>query len=202
MGYIQSLGQAMSVSTALWLASPVPSVVAKPHPDWELQVDELYPAPEVGRANRVTYVFVSPAVSYPLAAAEPTTAARDSRSARFALLASLWDRIEGFSRLPPNWAGEGAVPASTDSTKIVGHLINGLPDDIVLPQATASSEGEIGLTWFKRGDRLEAIIDPDGYLTWVSKVGNNVLKGDVLATANADSDTFGSLYEALTRFYG
>ena len=124
--------------------------------------------------------------------------ASDTRPARYARLAALWDRIKAFARMPEGWAGELTVPPSHEIADHVGRLLKGLPADLEFPQATASGEGEIVLTWFRGDDRLDAIASPDGYLTWVSKVHGEYVEGDVLALS---SKSFDPLSEALATFY-
>jgi hypothetical protein len=119
-------------------------------------------------------------------------------SARNALLAALWHQVEEFTRLPNGWSGDGAVAPSREIADQVGVLLSGLPEDLKLPQVTASSEGEIGLTWFKGRDRLDAIVSPDSHLTWISKVGDDFWDGQVL---DLTSDSLDSFYKAVVDFY-
>lgn len=199
MGYLQGVRQVVSVGGALSLFSPLPSGAPQVRAPWELPAPWTRSTAAAPRAVQVAAAFAHAQASPPTALEEPVTAAFDSRSARYARLASLWDRVEEFARMPEGWAGEGAIPPPREVVAHVGRLLSDVPEDLELPQATASVEGEVGLTWFKGDDRLDAIASPDGHLTWASKVGNQFLDGDVLALS---SESFALLYEALTDFYG
>jgi hypothetical protein len=83
-------------------------------------------------------------------------------------LAEIGDRLTQLSQLPVGWAGEGSISPHPSSLKIARRVISEMRAHLPVPQATASSEGEIGLTWVRDEGRLDAIIDPDGHLTWVS----------------------------------
>lgn len=199
MGNLQNIGQLVSISGAISLFTTLPSG----SPQQVLQREVLVPKarlvtpspPSVRAAMGLAHASTMP----PTVFAEVVTAAPDSGSARYAQLASLWDRVEGFVRMPNGWAGEDTIAPAREIADDVGVLLSELPQDLELPQATASGEGEIGLTWFKGDDRLDAIIAPDGYLTWVSKVGDEFLDGGVLVLS---SHLFDPLYEALANFYG
>jgi hypothetical protein len=119
----------------------------------------------------------------------------NDRAAKIALLRT---RLADFGRLPGGFAGEQTVPPSSDVIAQIGYLLFSWPDDLELPQVTASGEGEIGLTWFKGDDCFDAIVSPDGYLTWVSKVGDEFLEGDVLKLS---SQSFDPLHVALAAFF-
>ncbi len=194
MGHLQSIGQVVSVGATLSLFSPLPSGGAEARSLWEPPAHWKHPTVTAQVATASAHAETS----LPAALEEPVSVALDSRSARYARLASLWGRVEGFARMPEGWASEGALPPPREIVGHVGRLLSDLPEDLEFPQATASAEGEVGLTWFKGNDRLDAIASPDGHLTWALKVGDRFLDGDVLALA---SESFDPFYEALVDFY-
>lgn len=63
-------------------------------------------------------------------------------------------------------------------------LANRWPYDLRLPKATFSSEGEIFLTWLERTLRVDAALQPDGFLTWALVDGKRVSSGGDVAIAN------------------
>ena len=126
---------------------------------------------------------------------KPATVSGDRAMKLFTLL----NRVADFARAPAGWAGDGTVPPQPPLATQISRLLRELPDTLPLPQATASGEGEIGLTWFKGGDCLDAMASPDGYLTWALKIGDAFLEGDVLPLT---SDSFAPLHEALVTFHG
>jgi hypothetical protein len=69
-----------------------------------------------------------------------------------------------------------------------------------LPQASASGEGEVVLTWFRGRDRLEAIIAPDLLLSWVCRVAGRNHRGRVLDLRS--NDTVPIFSARLTDFFG
>jgi len=121
-------------------------------------------------------------------------------SARNAQLAALWERIESFTRKPAGWAGEDSVPVSRETAQHAYDLLTNLPEHLRVPQATMSAEGEIGLTWFKGSDCLDALIAPDGYLSWATNIGDEFFEGEAIELARNTS--FDRLYNALDTFYG
>ena len=113
-------------------------------------------------------------------------------------LVELRERLEGFTRLPEGWAGDDTIPPSPQTVAYVNRLLSALPDGIMLPYATASEEGEIGLTWFNGDNRFDAIAAPDGYLTWAMKIDGTFVGGKSLPLS---SDTFDSFNDSLGSFY-
>ena len=128
---------------------------------------------------------------------EPATGQPDARPPRSTRLTALRDRVQSFARLPEGWAGDGTIPPSRQVVGHVDRLLLGLPEDMTLPYATASGEGEIGLTWFRGEDRLSATASPEGHLLWVSKVGGQFLDGEILPLA---SESFKPLHKAFVHF--
>lgn len=199
MEYQSSVSRAVPpVGTGLWRSSPVPS--QKP--------PRLFPGVSTGRPEAsvnvgTSFNWVFPAFTH--ASINPPTdetilVAADSRPVRYAQAAALWDRIEEFARMPDGWAGEGSVAVSREVLLHIGRLLSELPADIELPQATASADGEIGLTWFKGSDRLDAILGSVSYLSWASRVGEIYFEGDVVELSfDAPLTRF---HEALAQFCG
>ncbi len=121
-----------------------------------------------------------------------------SSETRNAQLATLWARIESFTCKPACWAGEDSVPVSPETAEYARNLLSALPEDLRVPQATMSAEGEIGLVWVKRSDFLDASITPDGYLIWTVKRGSAFFGGDVIPLR--PKATFDPLFKALRDF--
>ena len=128
---------------------------------------------------------------------EPATGQPDARPPRSTRLAALRDRVQSFARLPEGWAGDGTIPPPREVVAPVDRLLLGLPEDMPLPYATASGEGEIGLTWFRGEDRLSATASPEGHLLWVIKTGGQFRDGEIVPLA---SESFEPLHKALVPF--
>ena len=127
----------------------------------------------------------------PVLLQEPFDRGRSTRSERFAQLNAIRVRVQGFVHLPKNWAGDDTIPPSPAVADHVDRLLRELPEDAVVPYATASGEGEIMLTWFHGEDRLTATASPEGHLLWVSKVAGQFHDGEVLPL---DSASFAPLF--------
>ena len=128
---------------------------------------------------------------------KPATGQSDARPPRSTRLATLRERIQSFAWLPEGWAGDGTIPPSREIAGHVDRLLLALPKDVTLPYATASGEGEIGLTWFKGEDRLSATASPEGHLLWVMKIDGQFLDGEIVHLA---SESFEPLHKALVHF--
>ena len=128
---------------------------------------------------------------------KPETESADARPVRATRLAVLRDRIQSFAWLSGGWAGNGTIPPSREVVGHVDRLLLRLPEDMTLPYATASGEGEIGLTWFKGEDRLSATASPEGHLLWVMKIDGQFLDGEI---AHLASESFEPLHKALVHF--
>ena len=128
---------------------------------------------------------------------ESASGQSDARPPRSTRLALLRDRIQSFAWLPEGWAGDGTIPPPRQVVGHVDRLLLGLPEDRALPYATASGEGEIGLTWFRGEDRLSATASPEGHLLWVIKSGGQFLDGEIVPLA---SESFEPLHKALVHF--
>ena len=79
------------------------------------------------------------------------------------------------------------------------NLVEKLPASVRLPQVSPSAEGEIGLSWFNGGKRLEAMLQPDWHLVWVKKVEDKFVPGDDIDLERECS--FGRLFEDVERLY-
>jgi len=122
-----------------------------------------------------------------------------STETRIAQLAALWARIESFTRKPAGWAGEDSVPVSRETAEYARNLLSALPEDLRVPQATMSAEGEIGLIWVKGADCFDVTIEPDGYLSWATKIDDKFYAGEVIELA--PEIPFDPLFKALSLFY-
>uniref|UniRef100_A0A9E7ZLC8 Uncharacterized protein n=1 Tax=Bosea sp. NBC_00436 TaxID=2969620 RepID=A0A9E7ZLC8_9HYPH len=73
-----------------------------------------------------------------------------------------------------------SVPDEAVGDKLVQFTLGfarALPLDVNFPRITFSDDQEIVLTWFDKNGRLEAIIQPDGYITWVSSYNKKYSPG-------------------------
>jgi hypothetical protein len=77
-------------------------------------------------------------------------------------------------------------------------LLGLLPQAMATPQASPSSDGEIGFFWFHNGDRVEAYLDPEGHLTWIGKFNNAFDPGGDVEWTNTLPPAF---LEMLTRLH-
>ena len=129
-----------------------------------------------------------------------TDAGGEGLSARARERSLLLSRIESFATLPKDWGGEDTILAGRQTLDVAKRLVRELPRKWPLPQATASPEGEIAFTWFKGGNRLEALLQPDQHLIWVVKHddGQYAPGRDIDLAALA---SFAGLFEAIARFY-
>lgn len=114
---------------------------------------------------------------------------------------ALVDRVRAFQRLPADWAGDDTIVIDDAAVSAAERIIDaiaaaGLP----LPQASPSSEGEVGLTWYRGRDMLDLTVDPDMHIVWVTRIAGKVEPGDVVAV---DSWAFpDQIVEAVRGFYG
>jgi hypothetical protein len=128
-----------------------------------------------------------------------TDAGGEAISVRAGQRSLLSSRVDSFSKLPRDWSGEDTIPIDTQTLEIAKRLIEDLPNRWPLPQATPSGEGEVVFTWFKNSNRLEAILQPDRHLIWVTQNNGRYVPGrDIDLSAIA---SFGDLFEAIALFY-
>lgn len=83
--------------------------------------------------------------------------------------------------------------------EVAERIIAALPGGVPRPHISRSEDGEVGMSWTKGNDRLEAMLDPDdgGHLTWISKVdGDWLLGGDIPSSGNMET-----FHAALTDFF-
>ena len=118
---------------------------------------------------------------------------------RKADLTRLLARIEGFQKLPTVWAGDDTVMVDSNTYDTATQILQGLPHDVPLPQATPSADGEIGLTWMQQGGRFEVVIQPDRHVLWLVNHGHDYEPGG-LVDLGAHKSLF-DLNEALRQFY-
>lgn len=111
----------------------------------------------------------------------------------------LLSRIASFTKLPTDWAGDDTILVGGRTLEFAKKLIQELPEKWPLPQATSSSDGEIAFTWFRKKNRLEALLQPDHHFVWVIQNDGQYVPGrdiDLGATAS-----FADLFEAIAQFY-
>jgi len=87
---------------------------------------------------------------------------------RPALQAKLWTRLSSFQEASGEDGNDDVAPVSPEVTDAVKKIITLVPNHVRLPQLTKGDDGEVALTWFFRGNRLDATFEPDGYFTWVA----------------------------------
>jgi hypothetical protein len=109
---------------------------------------------------------------------------------------TLCERIAGFGQLTPRCAD--AIVPSTDTIREARKIVRELPRGVDLPQVNPSPDGEIGFIWFNGLRQLNAVIDPDLHLVWVTgfngQFGNGV---DIDLQARSPQP----LIEAVATFY-
>jgi hypothetical protein len=128
-----------------------------------------------------------------------TDAGGEGISARARERSLLSNRIEGFTSLPSDWGGEDTIIVHRQTLDVAKRLVRELPKKWPLPQATLSPDGEIAFTWFKGGNRLEALLQPDHHLVWVVKNDGEYAPGrDIDLSAVA---SLAGLFEAIALFY-
>ena len=114
-------------------------------------------------------------------------------------LSALRDRIFALTFLEANWAGDDTEPVGNDTATETWDIVAALPKHLPLPQVSASGQGEVVLTWFRGRDRLEAIVAPDLYLTWVSRLDGRNHKGRALNLRTTSAASL--LGDGLADFY-
>lgn len=115
-----------------------------------------------------------------------------------ARLSAAWGRIQEYGQLGPDWAGPGTVapnPTTIDHARV---LLASLPPKVAVPLIAASGDGEVVLTWLVNGDRIEAAIDGDGFLSWATRVAGTVSPGGSINLAKGSPDAFN---EVLARHF-
>jgi hypothetical protein len=108
-------------------------------------------------------------------------------------------RLRSFRDLPRDWNGAETAPVPEHTVDRALRLVRNLPPGLRAPQATASADGEIVLTWFKGTDRFNAALDPDNTITWFTRIDGQVAGGGE-SEITADG-AIPDLYEALSKFY-
>jgi len=128
-----------------------------------------------------------------------TDAGGEGISARVRERSLLSSRIDSFTKLPRDWSGEDTILVDRRTLEFAKRLIRELPSKWPLPQATPSADGEIAFTWFKNSNRLEAILQPDHHLIWVTQNNGRYAPGrDINLGAIA---SFADLFEAIALFF-
>jgi hypothetical protein len=95
---------------------------------------------------------------------------------------------------------QGAAVVSDHLIARAQRLLERLPAGIAQPRTAPSTDGEIGMSWTLGDDRLEAILDPDDRLVWVTKIdGKYAPGGDVSVLSDQELSSF---YSRLDGFYG
>ena len=129
---------------------------------------------------------------------DPRTAPGGNDAARAAQSCVTRQRLQEFARLPTGWAGDRTIPPRRETLAGIDRLLDDLPKAIALPHASASGDGEIGLTWYRNSDRFSATASPEGHLVWVSKIGDEYHDGGILMLA---SPSFEPFLKALADFF-
>jgi hypothetical protein len=132
-------------------------------------------------------------------AADLTNSGGEVLSPRKAETSRLLATVKRFRELPADWSGKDTVPIDSALSELAERVLLGLSEDIPLPQATPSADGEIGLTWVRQRDRFEALIQPDQHIIWVVGRNGHHVPGGLINLAEHNSLL--DLYEALRRFW-
>jgi len=114
-------------------------------------------------------------------------------------ITGLCRRIRGFAELRGDWNGKDTLLPDHKVIMWACDLVATLPASVRLPQVSPSGEGEIGLSWFNGGKRLEAMLQPDRHLVWVKKAEDKFVPGDDIDLERERS--FGRLFEDVERLY-
>lgn len=96
--------------------------------------------------------------------------------------------------------GAGVVVVSDHLIAHAQRLLGGIPTGVSQPRTAPSADGEIGMSWAEGDNRLEAVLDPDDRLVWITKInGKYAPGGDVSVLSEQELSSF---YLALEGFYG
>lgn len=96
--------------------------------------------------------------------------------------------------------GEGVVVVSDHLIAHAQRLLERIPAGVAQPRTAPSADGEIGMSWAEGDNRLEAVLDPDDRLVWITKInGKYAPGGDVSVLSEQELSSF---YSALDGFYG
>jgi hypothetical protein len=108
------------------------------------------------------------------------------------------DKIEGFGALGVGWAGDDSVPADDPTREAATDLVINLCEHWQPPQVTLSADGEIGMAWYRAGNRVEVLVQPDGYIVSLGKFDGAFIDGDDVAWS---SETPPKLLQLLGRLF-
>jgi len=140
-----------------------------------------------GRNTRLSGLARSPLLRDPQSEVSAAVSERPTRAAR---MAAAWARIQEYGHLEADWAGPGTVPPSASTISLARTVLSGLPSQVDVPHVAPSGDGEIVLTWLVIGDRLEASIDEDGYLSWATRIGGQISPGGSINLSERPLDDF------------
>lgn len=120
------------------------------------------------------------------------------RPTRTARLAAVWSRIQSYAALGSDWAGPNTEAPSAVTILHARRVLDALPQTVDVPLVAASGDGEIVFTWLVSGDRIEASLDGEGYLSWACRISSVVSPGDSIDLANVSLAAF---TEVLAGYY-
>ena len=93
----------------------------------------------------------------------------------------------------------GAMDISDDARQVAQAIVASLSPMFAIPKVRLSRDGEIGLYWFKKLDRVRAILDQnDRRLYWIGEFHGHIFPGADLAWSD---EAPGALREMLGRLY-
>ena len=95
--------------------------------------------------------------------------------------------VNDFSALQSKWDGTDMIAPSMETISRAIALIKGLPAEYLVPKPRASGEGEVSLTWRGPGGEVEAIIYPEGDLTYIAVRDGVVIPGNEIRWMDEDS---------------
>ena len=67
---------------------------------------------------------------------------------------------------------------SPETIALARMILGNLPVEVRVPHVAPSADGEVGFTWVRGRDRLEAMLHPDKHLVWIKKISGNFAPGD------------------------
>lgn len=191
IGELQSVSRALTVSAGLALLNPI---TREPPVSDQFLLDHGDSASQAGLRARGDSSNGPAPLTVPLRfvqeAGLQVSAAPCARSTRAARMAAVWARIQSYGKLGSDWAGLNAVAPSPSTIRHARLLLDALHPEVDVPLVAASGDGEVVFTWLVNGDRIEAAIEEDGFLSWATRISGKVSPGGSIDLAIEPLDVF------------
>ena len=97
--------------------------------------------------------------------------------------------------LSDDWDGHGALAPSVGAMKICGAFLRGVPENLCLPDVTASVDGGILLEWDSDDSDLLLSIDKNGHVTAYLRNGTTEVEGPLSSHQLAVAETLSSFVQ-------